>query len=375
MTVYLDNSASTPLLKEAIEEMLSIMNSAFANPSSIHKPGRFARNYIEQARRSIADILSASVGEIFFSSGASESNNHILSACVRDLAVKHILISAVEHPSVVACCANINGAQCHSIPVDAFGEPDYDALEQMLKKVYPEKTLVSVMHANNELGTINDLNKLSVLCKDYDALFHTDATQSMGLLDIDLSKTNIDFLTASAHKFHGPKGIGFSFIKQNHALKPYIYGGDQERTMRAGTENIIGIAGMKVALEQVSQNRDQILDHMELLRTQFKSQLDNIFPDIRYFGQQQAGKYLPKILNVGFVKSQATELLNLNLDIHGICASGGSACSSGVESRSKIIELLDPKHQFTAIRFSFGRQNTLEEIDYVVQKLKRILNN
>ncbi len=375
MEVFLDNSASTPLLPEVIEEMYTAMHLYYGNPSSIHKPGRIAKDYIEQSRKSIAEHFQASVGEIFFTSGGTESNNMIIHRSVLDLGVRHILYSSIEHPSVLQAIQYHRNTGKHIIPTDDLGEVDYNRLEQTLRSLVGEPTLVSIMHANNEIGTLNDLHRISAICKEYGALFHSDTTQTIGLEELRLDQLDIDFITASAHKFHGPKGIGFVYINQRNSIRPMILGGSQERNMRAGTENIAAIAGMRKALEISRTKQKKHRTHIHRLRTKLKSGLIEAIPNICFFGQQEENKFLVKILNVGFPKSNQTDLLNLQLDMHGIYASGGSACSSGVESRSPIIQMLDPTYRYVPIRFSFSILNTDQDIDFVLSTIQNLLKN
>jgi cysteine desulfurase len=374
MRIYLDNAATTPLAEEVIEVMHRCMREQYGNPSSIHADGRSVRAAIESARKTVANCLGASIGEIFFTSGGTESNNMAIKCAVRDLGVRRIISSPIEHHCVLHSLDTVEqqNVLIEMVNVDEKGRFDYDHLESLLKKTNGTKTLVSLMHANNEIGTVHDMEGISSLCQTYGALYHSDTVQTIGHLPIDVSKTKIHFLSGGAHKFHGPKGCGFIYINNEAQLKPFIDGGSQERNMRGGTENIYGIAGLAKALELACQNMDDYRSHIEALRRHFMEQLLENFEDIHFYGDY-AGDYLYTVLNVSFPPSPKSDLLLLHLDIAGISASGGSACSSGAEAGSHVLKAIgaDPKRK--AIRFSFSHYNTKEEIDTVVERLKGIV--
>ena len=373
MRVYFDNAATTPLSEEVTATMLEAMRQLYGNPSSIHAEGRKVRAAIEQARKKVARYLGASIGEIFFTSGGTESNNMALKGAVRDLGIQRIITSPTEHPCVLNPLANLEntGTKIEMVTIDQKGRVDFEDLERLLEKENG-KTMVSLMHANNEIGTLIDLDRLSELCHSQGALLHSDTVQTIGHIPIDVSKTKIHFLSGSAHKFHGPKGTGFIYINNEIALKPFIEGGSQERNMRAGTENIYGITGLAKALELACENREERRRHVEELRACFIRQLEENFEDIQFNGDYD-GSCLPKTLSVSFPPSPRSELLVLNLDIAGISASGGSACSSGAETGSHVLDAIKADPSRKAVRFSFSHYNTKEEIDFVLEKLKTMV--
>jgi cysteine desulfurase len=354
--------------------MMDALRHNNGNPSSIHQEGRSARAAIEQSRRQIAKILNASIGEIFFTSGGTESSNMALKRSVQDLGVRRIISSRTEHHCVLhslETLAKEAAVEVIFVKQENTGHIQLEHLESLLQDA-SQKTLVSLMHANNEIGTLLDLDRVSALCSQYGALFHTDTVQSIGFYPIDVNQTQISFLTGSAHKFNGPKGIGFIYINNNNLIHPFIDGGSQERNMRGGTENISGILGMAKALELATAEMEQRRIHIQQLRDYFAEQLRANFTDLEFngdpFGQ---GHY--KILSVGFPPGPRTDLLLLNLDIAGVAVSGGSACSSGVDVGSHVLDALKQGSLRQTIRFSFGVGNTRVEIDQTISKLKDIL--
>jgi cysteine desulfurase len=375
MRVYFDNAATTPLAPEVLEVMTNALKNLYGNPSSIHADGRNARMAIEDARKTIANSINASIGEIFFTSGGTESNNMILKNVVRDLGVKRIITSPIEHHCVLH---TLEALQKHTdlrvdfVKIDENGVINLENLAEILRGGN-EKTLVSLMHSNNEVGTMIDLNIVASICDKYDALFHSDTVQTMGYFPIDVSKTKIHFLTGAAHKFHGPKGVGFAFINSETMIKPFIDGGSQERNMRGGTENIAGIVGMAKALEMAHQNMEARREKVLSIRNYLKIKLLETFEDIQFIGNTEGGSYHYKVLNVSFPYSSKSELLLFNLDIAGISASGGSACSSGAEGGSHVLDALEIDPSRKCIRFSFSHYNTLEEVDYLIDKLKKVV--
>jgi cysteine desulfurase len=371
MRVYLDNAATTPLDPEVIEAMLPYMYQHFGNPSAIHSYGRETRAAIERARKFIATILHVSPGEIFFTSGGTESNNMAIQCCVRDLGVKHIITSPIEHHAVihtVEALKNEGKATIDYVNINGDGSINYEHLDSLLK-AQNEKTLVSLMHANNEIGILLDIDKVSRLCEKYTCFFHCDTVQTVGHYRIDLQKTKVHFISAAAHKFHGPKGIGFIYISAESPIKPLILGGAQERNMRAGTENLYGIIGMTKALEKCYNELDETANYIRNLRSYMKQRLAEI-PDI-CFNCSDDGLYT--VLNVKFPPNGKNELLLFNLDINGIAASGGSACSSGTSTASHVIAHLNPEPDSASVRFSFSKFNTKEEVDYAVEKIKELM--
>ncbi|MCB9340643.1 MAG: cysteine desulfurase [Lewinellaceae bacterium] len=374
MRIYLDNAATTPLRPEVIEAMTRCMHEHFGNPSSIHADGRTVRAAIETARKTVAKHLHASIGEIFFTSGGTESNNMAIKCAVRDLGVRRIISSPLEHHCVLHSLDNVEqqGVKIDLLNVDGRGRIDYGQLEEMLQSGNGTKTLVSLMHANNEIGTLNDMERISLICEKYGAYYHSDTVQTMAHFPIDVSTIKIHFLSGGAHKFHGPKGCGFIYINHGAMLKPYIDGGSQERNMRGGTENIYGIVGLARAFELACENMEQYRQYIEELRSYFMAQLQENFEDIQFNGDFD-GNYLYTVLSVSFPPSSKSELLLLQLDIAGISASGGSACSSGAEAGSHVLQAIGADPGRKTIRFSFSYNNTKAEIDLVINKLREIL--
>lgn len=371
--VYFDNAATTPIDPEVVKTMTEAMQKIYGNPSSIHAEGRIARAAIEDARRRVASHLGASIGEVFFTSAGTESINMILKGAARDLGVKRIITSRIEHHAVLHCVENLerqNKVETQFVDLESSGKADLVHLESLLKDG-DKKTLVSLMHSNNEVGALNDLEAIGDLCEEYGALFHSDAVQTIGFYPIDLSSLKVHFLNGSAHKFYGPKGVGFVYINGDYLLKPYLDGGSQERNMRAGTENLYGILGLAKALDLICERREEYKDHILQLRNYFRRRLTESFDDLIFNGDPDFGHY--KVLSVAFPPSPKTELLLLSLDIAGISVSGGSACSSGADVGSHVIGGLkvDPKRK--TIRFSFSHLNTREEIDFLMQELKKLI--
>ncbi len=373
MRIYLDNAASTPIREEVIEAMTGVMRDLHGNPSSIHAHGRKARAKIEESRKKIAGYLNASIGEIFFTSGGTESSNMAIKGAVRDLGVQRFITTKLEHPCVSnsLAAAEKMGASLEYLDVDDLGRPDYEQLEKKLQENEGVKTLVTLMHANNEIGTLSDMARISQLCEKYGAYYHSDTVQTMAHLPIDVSKTKIHFLSGGAHKFHGPKGCGFIYINSETQIKPMMDGGSQERNMRGGTENIYGIVGMAKAMELACENMEEYRQHMERLRDYLKENLMARFEDIQFIGDQES--YLYTFLNVSFPPSEKSEMLLLLLDIAGISASGGSACSSGVEGGSHVLNAIGADPARKSIRFSFSHFTTKGEIDFVLEKLAEIV--
>ena len=373
--IYLDNAATTPLCEEAAAAMYEVMQQEFGNPSSIYAEGRAARAIIEQARKTVAQHIGASIGEIFFTSGGTESNNMALKCAVRDLGVERIISSKTEHHCVLHSLERL--AQHGKVEVsflvsDQEGRPDLHHLSTLLKNDPHKKTLVSLMHSNNEIGTMIDLEAVGQVCQENGALFHTDTVQTIGYFPIDINRCHINFLSGSAHKFYGPKGVGFIYINGNNIIKPYVDGGAQERNMRAGTENIYGIVGLAKAMDLAVTNMEERMAHIRMLKKYFADELLQTFHDLKINGAFNTLSH-PKVLSVSFPPSPKTELLLLNLDIEGISVSGGSACSSGVDTGSHVIRSLGEAENRKTIRFSFSHLNTKEEIDQVMATLKKLL--
>ena len=337
--IYLDNAATTPLSPEVIEAMHAVMKDQFGNPSSIHAEGRQSRAIIEQARKQVAQTIGASIGEIFFTSGGTESNNMALKCSVRDLGVKRIISSKVEHHCILHTLERLEKEEkieVNFVDIDDKGQPNLDHLAQLLNSS-EKKTLVSLMHGNNEVGTLLPLERVGEICAEHNAYFHSDTIQTMGFYPIDVTSSNISFLSGSAHKFHGPKGVGFIYINGDNIIQPYLDGGAQERNMRAGTENIYGIVGLAKALELAVSAVDDHREHITGLRSYFVDQIKQIIPEATFNGDLENGHY--KVINISFPPSPKTDLLLLNFDIAGISVSGGSACSSGADAGSHVIQV------------------------------------
>jgi len=371
--VYLDNAASTPLHPEVADVVADCMRFQYGNPSSIHHEGRQARALIEAARKTIANSLNAGLGEIFFTSGGTESNNMAIKCAVRDLGVKRILTTEIEHHCVLHTveCLEKSGITVEYIPVDDLGRVDLLALQSILA-ASGDKTLVSIMHANNEVGTINPLQEIAAICKDQNALFHSDTVQTYAHYRLNVNETPVSFLSGAAHKFHGPKGVGFIYINGDNIVKPFIDGGAQERNMRAGTENVPGIVGMAKAVEIAYRDMEQHHKYILGLKHYLKEQLVQNFDSIGFNGDP-GEDCLYTILNVRFPKTPMTELMVMSLDVYGIAGSGGSACSSGAEQGSHVLRAMRVPADTSSVRFSFSHFNTRNEIDFLIQQLKSML--
>ncbi|MFT4565263.1 MAG: cysteine desulfurase [Saprospiraceae bacterium] len=373
MKVYLDNAATTPLEANVLDVMKKTMETVYGNPSSIHAAGRLARTTIEDARKRIANHLKASQGEIFFTSSATESNNTAIQGAVRDLGIKKIISSPTEHPCVLNSIKRVQdekGAKIEMLIVDEHGRIDIEELREKLK-TSDIPTLVSIMHANNEIGTIQDIKSIGDACADYGALFHCDTVQTVGKHDIDVSTSNISFLSGSGHKIYGPKGSGFLYVNNKNIVQPLIVGGGQERNMRSGTENTYGIAGLAAALDNIIENRTDYKRQIDHLVKRFKNNIQAMNMDISFNGCPD--NYLAHIVNLSVPQTEKAEMIMMNLDIYGICASAGSACNSGIENASHVIQAIQQSSDRKALRFSFSHHNTIEEVDYVTDTLKNIL--
>lgn len=372
--IYFDNAATTAIDPMVVEAMLPFLTEKFGNPSSIYSYGRETRMAIESTRKSVAKILNAHPAEIFFTSGGSESNNTALYTSVRDLGCKRIISSLIEHHAVTHTLEHFDQqkmAKVQYVKLLHNGHVDMAHLEELLAES-TDKTLVSLMHANNEIGNMLDLHRVGALCKKYDAIFHSDTVQTVGHFSLDLRNTPVHFITGAAHKFHGPKGVGILYINENISIKPFIFGGGQERNMRAGTENIYGIVGFGKALEIATENHDKDKAYILSLKKHMHDLLLKTIPGVSFNGDVW-GESLYTVLSVSFPKSEKSEMLLFNLDINNICASGGSACASGVEGGSHVIRNINSNPNQVTVRFSFSKNNTLHEIEWVIEKLKEIL--
>ncbi len=371
--IFLDNAATTPLDAEVLQAMTEVMQDTYGNPSSIHAEGRKARSLIETARKTVANALNCSIGEIFFTSGGTEANNMALKNAVRDLAVTRIISSPLEHHCVLHSLDSLQAAgvaRVEQVRIDELGHVDLEDLRVRLA-TRGQKTLVSLMHSNNEIGNLLPLEEVAQLCADAGALFHCDTVQTLAYFPIDLAATPVSFLSGSAHKFYGPKGVGFVYINSNNIIKPYLDGGAQERNMRGGTENIYGIVGLARALDKAVREREERMEKMQELKRYFVTELTRHVRGVRFNGDPERGH--PKVLSVSFPASPKGDLLLMNLDMSGISASGGSACSSGIDVGSHVVSHLDPDSKRHTIRFSFSHHNTRQEVDYVVAKLGHML--
>lgn len=376
MSIYLDNAATTKIDQEVIDAVCQVMEQNFGNPSSVHGHGRKAKAEIEKARRQVASFLNASPAEIFFTSGGTEADNMAIVCSVRDLGVTRIVTSKVEHHAVlhtVEQCEVKSKVNVEYVKLTSNGHVDLGDLQTVLKSS-DERTLVSLMHANNEIGNLIDLNKVSAICRENGAYFHSDTVQTMCHYAFDLREIDIDFITASAHKFHGPKGVGFLYINSNVSIKPLILGGAQERNMRGGTENIYGIVGLAKAMEVAHRDLEAHQQHVKGLKSYMISELRDAVPGVRFNGDAE-GESLYTVLNVCFPVTPISEMLLFNLDIMGISASGGSACSSGSNVGSHVLAELDRDPARPAIRFSFSKYNTKADIDTTIAKLKELFAN
>jgi cysteine desulfurase len=370
--IYFDNAATTPLDPEVLQSMLPYMSTHFGNPSSIYSYGRETRLAIENARKSVAKIIGAKPAEIFFTSGGTESNNTAVAASIRDLGCRHIITSPIEHHAVLHTVEHFNQLQNVSIgfvKLSEYGEIDYDDLEHQLS-VAEEKCLVTLMHANNEIGVLLDIKRVGEICKKYNAVFHSDCVQTIGHYPMDLSQVHIHFISAASHKFHGPKGVGILYVNESIKIKPFIFGGGQERNLRAGTENVYGIVGFAKALEIATRNYETDSAYIKELKFYMQEKLQNEIAGVLFNCHHNS---LYTVLSVSFPKTEKSEFVLMNLDINNICASGGSACSSGADIGSHVMKALNKSDKYVTLRFSFSKYNTKEEVDRVVSKLKELL--
>jgi cysteine desulfurase len=372
--VYLDNAATTAIRPEVIERMTKVLHEDFGNPSSSHSFGRNSKNLIELSRKSIAKNLNATAQEIIFTSGGTEANNLIIQSCIRDLKVARIITSKIEHHAVLHTVQILE--KQHNIIVEYVnilpsGAVDIVHLADLLSKNM--NTLVSLMHVNNEIGTVLDLERVGKICKQYGAYFHSDTVQSIGKINFNLQDLPIDFLVASAHKFHGPKGIGFSFIKKGIVLNSFILGGEQEKGLRAGTESVHNIVGMAKALELSYSNLELDKEHIISLKKYTVEQLEKNFEGIQFIGNTSETFY--PILNIILPFSEnKTSMLLFNLDMKGIAVSRGSACQSGSAKPSHVLaEILSVENiKKPNLRISYSHLNTLDDIDYLINVLKSV---
>ena len=375
MEVYFDNAATTPMRAEVISAMHEVMQTAYGNPSSTHGFGRAAKALLENARKSIAAHFNASAQEIIFTSGGTESDNMILRCAVKDLGVTTIISSPLEHHAILHALDQLKaeGVTVHYVDHDADGELKYEHLETLLAQDTTKK-LVTLMYVNNEIGNLLDVGRVGALCKEYSALFHSDAVQSVGHFKMDMQELPMDFFSAAAHKFHGPKGVGFSFVRKQTQIKPFILGGAQERGLRAGTESVHNVVGMQKALDIAYAQLEEERSHILELKSRFITELKALFPDVQFNGKcsnMDASTYT--VVNVGLpVPEDKVGLLDFHLDLKGVACSKGSACQSGSGKGSHVIGALQQKgsSDLPALRFSFSGFNTEAEVAYVMEVLR-----
>jgi len=371
---YFDYAATTPLIPEVKEAMKYAIDEIYGNPSSIHQHGRTAKNEVEAARKKVASLLNASLGEVFFTAGATESNNTALIKSVVDLGVTRIISSPTEHHCILHTLNYLKSKhdiEISYLPVNNKGDIDLDELFRQLENS-DKKTLVALMHANNEIGTIHPIESIGHLCKSQNALFLCDAAQTFGKIPIDLQALNIDFLAASGHKIYAPKGVGILYINEDVTISPLLHGGAQERNMRSGTENTIGIIGFGTAAEKASQDMQERHERILQIRHRIIDEFVNAHDDVKLNGHD-SDQSLPNILNINLPKNNKTDLLVFNLDIAGISASAGSACASGVEQASHVLQALDPNDLNNSLRVSFSHFTEDEAVDYLIKTLNGLI--
>lgn len=375
-TIYLDNAATTPLDNTVLQTMMPYLTNMFGNPSSSYSHGRSARLAIETSRKTVASLLGVKPSTILFTSGGTESNNTAIATALRDLGCTHIITSPIEHHAVLhSVDYYIHQYQktVSHVALTSDGNIDYTDLESQLKKQTEagNKCFVSLMHANNEIGSLLDINRISVLCKKFGAIFHSDCVQTIGHYPLNLADIGVHFASGASHKFYGPKGVGILYIKEGLHIQPLIYGGGQERNKRAGTENVYGIVGFAKALELAMQAYENDCSYISCLKSYMKKRLFEKFPDITFNGPKNS---LYTVLSVSFPKTPESDFLTLTLDMEGVCVSEGSACNSNANSGSHVINALQKLNNSNTIRFSFSKYNTIEEIDQVIEILENSLN-
>lgn len=372
--VYLDNAATTPMDPRVIETMTEVMTGCFGNPSATHSLGRKARGYVETARKTIASNIGASPKEIVFTSGGTEADNMAIRCAVRDLGITTIITDRAEHKAVLQTSEELERmklARVVFVDLDAQGRVDYDQLETLASQ--NKGALISIMHANNEIGTAVDLKRISNIARSNSCYFHSDTVQTIGHLPINVEEIDIDFITCSAHKLHGPKGTGFLYVNNALPIKAMITGGGQERSQRAGTENVMGIVGLSTALEIAIENFEEECQHISDLKQYMKNRLTDTIPDIEFNGDTSEDGSLCTVLSASLPPTDFNSLILFKLDIEGICCSGGSACNSGANTGSHVLNAIGANTERQAVRFSFGRFTTEEEINQAIGALQRVL--
>lgn len=371
MRVYLDNAATTPMAPEVISAMVDVFEANFGNASSTHYYGRNSKGLLETARRSIAKWLNCNSSELIFTSGGTEADNMALYAAVEQLGVKRIVTSAIEHHAVGHTAESLHrkyGTLITYLSPDAKGNIDLNELNTVLADKVP--TLVSLMHANNEIATLVSLKEIALICREHGAYFHSDTVQTMGHYSFDLRALDIDFVTCAAHKFHGPKGVGFLYVNKATKVAPFIFGGSQERGLRGGTENIAGIVGLAKAFDLAYDNLAEHEAHVQALKAYMIAQLQKIMPGVSFHGEIANDKSLYTVLNVCFPPNEKSSMVLFTLDLKGIAVSGGSACSSGATTGSHVLSGIKADMSRPNVRFSFSRYTTMEEINYTLDQLK-----
>lgn len=373
MKVYLDNAATTKLDEDVLKAMMPLLAEDFGNPSSIHSFGRKTRAAIETARKTVAKFLNVTPAEIFFTSGGTEADNMAICQSIEKYNITHVISCEIEHHAVeytVKVLEKAGKIKASWVKIDSKGNVDLNHLEELLQT--NPRSLVSLMHANNEIGTLLPIKEVGELCKKYDAIFHSDTVQTLGHYALDLKDINVHFITCAAHKFHGPKGVGFLYVNHLHKITPFIHGGAQERNMRGGTENVAGIVGLAKALEICFAEMEAHQKHIMFIKDYMREQLMEAIPGIEFNGETDHNKSLYTILNCRFPRHPDAEMILFNLDIAGIAASGGSACSSGSDQGSHVLRGLGIDMERPSVRFSFSKYTSKEEIDFAITKLKEL---
>ena len=375
MNVYFDNAATTPMDKTVLEKMLPYLENGFGNPSSIHKKGREIKSVIEKCRSKIASLLSCEPGEIFFTSGGTEADNMFILNTAIEKKLDTIITSKLEHHAVLHCCEYLERSYKKNIKFvdsDDKGVIDLDHLESLMKS--SPNSLVTIMHGNNEIGNLNDIKKISRICEQYETIFHSDTVQTVGHYNLNLNDLNIHGIVGSAHKFHGPKGVGFLYLNNKHKISPFIHGGAQERNMRGGTENVYGIEGLAEALELSITNMADHAKKVSNLKKYMIEKLTHAVDGIKFNGQSSdLNNSLYTVLNVSIPNMNDQQMFLFNLDINNIAASAGSACTSGSEVGSHVLAQIKKNKGHVSVRFSFSKMNSKEEVDYTVDKVCEIL--
>lgn len=373
--IYFDNAATTPLDKDVLDAMMPYLTEKFGNPSSVYSYGRETRLAIENARKLVAKTLNAHPSEIFFTSGGTEATNTAINGAIYDLGCKHIVSSPIEHHATLHTVEYLKEIgdieSLLYVNILESGHIDYDDLEAKVAACN-SKVLISLMHANNEIGNITDMKRVGEIAKKYDAIYHSDTVQTVGHFPIDLSEVHVHFINGAGHKFHGPKGVGILYMNREAIVKPFIHGGSQERNMRAGTENLYGIVGFAKALELATANYESDKQHILDVRAYMMEKLKAHFPEISFNGDP-LGDSLYTVLSVSFPENDKTEMLLFSLDIQNICVSGGSACTSGANKGSHVIACLPANDKKVTLRLSFSKYNTKEEVDLFIEKLKTVV--